>query len=837
MTQEIREATLDILRRQLLNLVTVPKGRGKKLGDGWDRWANEKCEEPIPDDCDFAVFPGGMSDGLFVLDIELRGVSEEQCEKILLSIIEEVFPNALDETLVVKTGNGYHVYLKSNDHILRSADFKKDGMTLEIKGQGKYVIGPSSKHYDNDKDGNHFLSGKTYEVISNTTQIKVVNSENFIASLLKKGWTGGSSEKPVSELYASLYAKGEGSNRQGDLIRILASLKIKNPEFRIKDLRYHAFAINSQFMVPYPKGIVEQKVNVSWGFANDILTDRTQKILEENSLFLKLWGEKPEEPSKAAIALVTTMIKVGFMVVKSQIRGKLLEWCRLHVVNPVPSSKDLSRAVKIIVDGVWNDGAKFQVIKKVCHDMGVLQKPITFDKDQIAEAGEWVIGRFHVKRLGLTGEMIYFNERHQDRDSREFIAREVSQCLINHNNTSVKEVIGYIERTTQVIDSRMIEEHSHLKCLLNGTYNIKTSEFVESFDPDNIILNLIPHNFDESQGYGEIERIVGEILPDEGARQTYYDFGSTCLHPYTGIDTQLGLVGPPGTGKGQLGELFTYTFGEDNVSHSPIHSIAHDDTIQQDVAFNFLNIDEDLSDQDIRNLDVLKKWITQDKFTGRSIYVHSATFRPSARLMFMANSIYEIANPDDALAIYERTNLLKANEKFRGEKREVKKIFKKVEEGEFSGFVTYLLKNASEIYGIQNIHHPQKTEDTERLWNEYGNEIHKFIEKWIEIGDTFKCRGGSIWGAWWNYTTGKEIPTGGRNRFYEKFNKIMGMNGDTVRDGQDVYHGYYGIRVKTIKELKEQERIDQTPKGRVLKKIEKLGEEAVVFNKIEELLT
>jgi len=202
----------------------------------------------------------------------------------------------------------------------------------------------------------------------------------------------------------------------------------------------------------------------------------------------------------------------------------------------------------------------------------------------------------------------------------------------------------------------------------------------------------------------------------------------------------------------------------------------------------------------------------------------------------MANSIYEIPNPDDALAIYERTNLLKANEKFRGEKREVKKIFKKVEGAEFSGFVTYLLKNASEIYDIQNIHHPQKTEDTERLWNEYGNEIHKFIEECIEIGDTYKCLSGSIWVRWWKYAMDKKIPTGGRNKFYEKFNKIMGMNADNVRIGEDVSYGYVGIRGKTIDEIAEQERIDQTPKGKVLKCLEKLGEKDFIFNKIEELL-
>lgn len=835
MTLEERKRVLSILKSQDLNLVPIPIGRGKALPTGWPKWCDEKCEKVILDNQDFAIMTGVTSDGLFTIDIEIKNVTEEYRQQILLPILEEILSNCLDVTLVVKTGNGYHIHLKTNDHILRSFDLKKDGITLEIKGQGKYVVGPSSRHYDQDQNGEYHLSGKTYEIISNTTQIKTVSSEDFLNDLFKKGWSKGSFEKPVKELYGGLYTKGEGSNRQGDLIRILSSLKIKNPEFNIEDLRYHGFVINSQFMLPYPDGIVEDKIRVSWDFANDVLSNRLDQILVNNVLFEKLWNDSPEDAAKNAVSLVTMMIKVGFIVVKSKVRRKLLEWCKLHKVNPVDGSRDLNRTVKVIVDSVWNDGEKFQIIKKKCHELGILEKPIIFDKDQIAEAGEWVKGRHRVKKLGLTGEIIYFNERHYDRDSKEFISRVSAQCLTSHNNNSIKEVVGYIERTSEIIDNDSIKKHAHLKCLLNGTYNIKTGKFVESFDPNNIILNLIPHNFDEDASYEEIKRIVSEIIISEQDRQQYYDFGSICLHPYTGIDFQLGLVGIPGAGKGQLGILYNITFGSDNVSDATIHSIAHDDTIQQDVAYDFLNIDQDMSSQSIGDVGVLKKWITQDMFRGRAIYVHSIKFQPSARLMFVANGLYEISKVEDALAMYERTILLKLNQKFRHEKGEIKRIVEKIDGREFDGFITYLLKNATEIFEMQGIHYPQSTAETERIWNEHGNDVRKFVEKWVERGN-FKTHSGEFWNRWQEHANDNAIAIKGRNQFYEAFDDIVGQEAISIRDGIDSYHGYFGLRVRSYDELTEQKRLDETPKGKVLLIIGKMVDDDVKFEGIEELL-
>ncbi|MCE9651856.1 MAG: DUF5906 domain-containing protein [Nitrosarchaeum sp.] len=837
---ENRRAIVDILKKQGINLVPIPQGRGKALGFGWDRWCSEKCSHVILDKQDFAVFEGITSDNLAILDLEMRNTSNEERDKTLLPIIQEVFPNATDITLVVETGNGYHVYFKTHGRALRSSDFKKNEITIEIKGQGKYVVGPSSKHYDKDEDGNYVLSGKVYKIISNTTEIITVDPEEFLKNLLSKGWSATGKHKKVSELYEGLKDKGENSNRQEDLIRILSSIKIKNPEFTFNDISYHGYTINSQFKTPYPHTIVDEKIKNSWNFACDVLSNRINEILEKDELFSKLWNQKPEsnKVAQTAYAIVTICYKTGFIVVKSELKKKLHEWCKLHNVNPDLGSKDIDRAVTKVIENIFSDSKKFPEIKKICYDLGVLQKPITFDHDQMAEAGEWIKGRYNIKRIELTGDLIYFNERNYEGNAKEFIKNVASSCLVKHSNKSVNEVVGYVERTAPIIKNTDIEKHVHLKCLLDGIYNIKTGEFTEKFNPDYIILNLIPHNFDESVKYTNIQNIISDILDDKKDQQTYFDFASTCLHPYTGIDFQLGLVGPPGSGKTTLLKMLDRSFGPDNVAHATIHLIAKDMTTQKDVAFKFLNSDEDLSSEDIKQTDVIKKWITQDKFTGRSIYAHSSTFRPTSRLMFNANGIYEISNPDDAQAVYQRTHIIKVKNLFRGTPREKKALTDKIDEKEYGGFVTYLLKNATEIYDLQKIHYPQNTKTTENLWNEYGNNIRAFIETWIERGSDYKIPSTEIWSKWLSHSIECRIPPKGKTQFYKKFDEIIGNSAIQIRLDKDTNcWGYLGLRLKSPNEVMIQQTFDKTTKGEIITLIKNSDINEEGLEKIKEFVT
>ena len=457
------------------------------------------------------------------------------------------------------------------------------------------------------------------------------------------------------------------------------------------------------------------------------------------------------------------------------------------------------------VEIAWSDSDMFSKLKQICFETGKNRDYILFESGQLIEVAWYLMGRYHIKRIELNGNMLFFNDRYYESNAEQLIRRNARGLLIKSKNGDMNEVVKMVEDSCKVITWKDIEQHTHLKCLKNGVYDIKSGIFVEDFSPDNIILNLIPHNYDEMTNFNEINKIVSEIITDKRDRQSYYDSLSTSLHPYTGIDFQFGGVGQAGTGKSQICELSIMVLGEDNVSASPIHLIASDLTTQKDVAFKFLNIDMDMSNENIKNIDVLKRWITQDKFTARGIYEHNTTFRPMARLCFMANDLYEIANIDDAEAIYERTHIIRIDKKFRGTENQIRNVFRKVAtEDQLNGFVTYLLKNATEIFNLQRIHHPMSLNSVKDIWNIFGNRVKEFFETWCVKGE-FREDQNDVWNRWISFANLKNYQIKDKKKFHPIFDEIVGNTPTKTRigsgeDSKQVY-AYQGFRLLRDEEV------------------------------------
>ncbi len=500
--------------------------------------------------------------------------------------------------------------------------------------------------------------------------------------------------------------------------------------------------------------------------------------------------------------MVKLMISVGHIVSKIQIKEVLNKWCKRFGVDA---------DVDTLITWAFEDSTTFLILKQICFFLGTQKKKVMFDKDQLIEASYFIMGRYHIKRVELNGNMLFFNDKYYEKNAEPLIRRKAREILLKSKNGDVNEIVKMVEDSCKIITWKDIEDSIHLKCLTNGVYNIKEGVFTESFSPDNIILNLIPHEYNINNTWDNINEKVTEIISNEVDRESYYDSLSTALHPYTGIDFQFGGIGQPGTGKSQICELSTMVLGDDNVSASPIHLVASDLTTQKDIAFNFLNIDMDMSNESVKNIDVLKRWITQDKFTARGIYEHSTTFRPMARICFMANDLYEISNPDDADAIYERTHIIKINKKFRGQEEQIKNLFKKVGvPSELSGFITYLLRNATDIFTNQRIRHPINTSTVRDTWNTHGNRIKEFVETWTTQGD-FRVEPVEIWNRWLSFTNLNDYKAKDKKKFKEIFDEIVG-NSPTktskVSDGQrSEFYAYSGFRLLRDEEINEKSQV------------------------------
>ena len=536
--------------------------------------------------------------------------------------------------------------------------------------------------------------------------------------------------------------------------------------------------------------VVEQVENDNSKYDQERLDDLLDNGLGNNS------------PDYMMPEIVKLLVTVKRIVSKISIKSVLKDLC---------IRKGYAPDMETWVETAWADSDMFSKLKQICFALGKNRDYVLFEQGQLIEVSWYLMGRYHIKRIELNGSMLFFNDRYYESNAEQLIRRNARGLLIKSKNGDMNEVVKMVEDSCKVITWKDIEQHVHLKCLLNGTYDIKSGLFEESFSPDNIILNLIPHNYDEMTNFNEINRIVSEIIPDKRDRQSYYDSLSIALHPYTGIDFQFGGIGPPGTGKSQLCELSILTLGDDNVSASPIHLVASDLTTQKDVAFKFLNIDMDMSNESVKNIDVLKRWITQDKFTARGIYEHNTTFRPMARMCFMANDLYEIANSDDADAIYERTHIIKIDQKFRGADTQIKNVVKKIaSEDQLSGFITYLLKNATDIFNLQRIHHPINLNTVKEIWNIHGNRIREFFMNWCIKGE-FREDQNDVWNRWISFANIKNYQVKDKKKFHQIFDEVAGNTPTKTRIGngeesRQVY-AYHGFRLLRDDEININENI------------------------------
>ena len=517
---------------------------------------------------------------------------------------------------------------------------------------------------------------------------------------------------------------------------------------------------------------------------------RLEKMFEDGR------GELSEEI--ASYELIKLLITSKQIIGKPNLRDELKDWLKRFAYDSIKPNE--------IIDNVFAHSETFQEIKKIAFELGKKKINVLFDSEQFVETAYWLMGRYNIKRIEVDGNLLFFNDCYYEKKGEDLIKRETTEIMVDSKKNNRNEVVEYIKDSCPVIKAEDIEKFVHLKCLKNGIYNIKTREFHNKFNPDYIILNQIPNNFDETKTFEKIDEKVSEIIEDKKDKQTFYDFLGTCLHPYTGIDFQFGGVGRPGTGKSKICDLVIDVLGADNVSESSIHLIAKDQTTQLDIAYKFCNIDRDVLPEDITHTDVIKKWITQDRFRARAIYEHSGDFRPTARWMFMSNDLYEIPNHDDAEAIYQRTYLARIDHQFRNTTQEIKNAIKRVSTPEqLDGFITYLCKNSSQIYDMQNIHYPTNSKIVSALWNQYGNRIGDFIKKWTKKGIGLKVEKSDVWDKWLGESLKKELPAKGKNTFYKQFEEIIGMTATKGRDGDILGYFYNGLRLKTVEEVVKEE--------------------------------
>jgi phage/plasmid-associated DNA primase len=694
-------------------------------------------------------------------------------------------------TLVEQHGNPdkCHILLYSDEPLLNRQTDASSEAQIEIKSMGKNILYCS---------GGFHQDGSLIDIV-NTEQIKIVYKDSIEKVLDEYLGTAKTFDAVTTSTTSELTSLNEGDNRQGVILEKLGKYfaKIPKEEITEQDCINKALTLNAELGTSYDESRV---VKLGKDFFKYRMSD------EEVDVKTMGWG-----------LAVKSCIFDKRMVVPSVIYKEILTTTKVK--------KEDYKSLRDYIKAKFEDLDYVPTIQKNSFEHGLSKTPILFEKEQIHEVAEYLKGSDYVKRVELSGSLISYDGECYTNDSEVLLQRNATKLLVKCTDKSVNEIVKYHKRSCDIITQAEIEKHAHLKCLKNGTFNVKTGVFKPEFSPENIILNQIPRNYDKSKSWDTIKKHVTEIIPDEKDRQSFYDYLSLGLMPYNGIEFLLFVHGLGGSGKGQLADLAELVYGDDNVENATLQTISSDATVRKDIAYKMLNIDTDMKHDVTPELSIVKKIGTQDKMTDRSIYEHGTKYRPSFRYASMTNALFEMPDDRDAEPIYDRSHIIKLHKRFRGTADEIKNVFKIIPnlEDELDAFMTYLCDNAKWIHNNQKIHFYQDASTTKKLWNQVGNQIKKFSSIWIEHGSKNKVPSTDVYQSWLDYAKENNLTDGGRNTFQETFGKINAVTATAIRiSPTETFWGYQGIRLRTKEEVDKLAGHVETPKEELIRLVKEM---------------
>ncbi|MGB6463231.1 MAG: bifunctional DNA primase/polymerase [Nitrosotalea sp.] len=175
-----RTECITILKEQGLNIIPL-KEQSKVPQIQWAKYQDEMFTGEIPDNANLGVICGKTSDNLVVVDLDFNDES----------VLDEIYPDVKNQTLVVKTNKGYHIYLKAYKLPKTLRLENKNIGRIDVQSSGTYVVSLGSIHP---------MTKKEYQIISTTTKIAKIDFQQIIEHLEKLGFKTEQNRQSMIEI-------------------------------------------------------------------------------------------------------------------------------------------------------------------------------------------------------------------------------------------------------------------------------------------------------------------------------------------------------------------------------------------------------------------------------------------------------------------------------------------------------------------------------------------------------------------------------------------------------------------------------------------------------------
>lgn len=381
-------------------------------------------------------------------------------------------------------------------------------------------------------------------------------------------------KKSVKELHDENFVKTEGQNRGEDLLRVIDSWKIKNPELTESMLFLMAMQYNNDhFMPPYPEDKIKALVKQGFEYGIKKIEERQQEETNES--------EKKVSKSKGIIDDTAKMIKDNHYFVTMRKTEEILSYNGKIYSDFDAKSIIKEESEKIIESCTEHD--RNEVLNKI--KAQTYQSIEDFDKDP--------------KKLTLVNGILDF-------DTLEIMPHTPD------NLSRVLLPVEYQEPEFEIKEETIFED-------------------IEKNLKDTMFWKFLKSSFSVvDQNYNVIEFRENEF-------QTVLEITASFFVKHQIDEKAFMFLGRGENGKSVLLEYIEGLIGKDNKESIPLQLLAHDKFMASKLVGKLANIFPDLESDELKHTGILKAIISGEGLTVQEKYKNPFNLYPFSKMLFSCN--------------------------------------------------------------------------------------------------------------------------------------------------------------------------------------------------------
>lgn len=261
----------------------------------------------------------------------------------------------------------------------------------------------------------------------------------------------------------------------------------------------------------------------------------------------------------------------------------------------------------------------------------------------------------------VMGDLPYFMDDHgcyvlDDGGAR--MKRLIQSCILphlckDHTISSIYKMILYQDKRKSY--DELNQYPVEYVPFLNGFYDPINNNMVPIY-PENYVINMIPHEFhpDKTVASPVFNELLLFQVPEDDARELWLEYCGTCFNRDMSGQKWMIIRGDGGTGKSTQINILGECIGLQNISNETLQGL-NERFNATNLFGKFVNLCADISSEDMRKIDVLKKITGEDRNgvkherKGKDCFF----FTPFCKLLFSANEI-PLNRDEKSSAFYRR---------------------------------------------------------------------------------------------------------------------------------------------------------------------------------------